>query len=350
MWDSRADLYREIFSIRCHDRRALAMSRPLGQASFMSESAVPVLYILGTGRSGSTLVANSLGRAAGIISVGELHQIWQRGLIEKWYCGCGVRFSECAMWQDVLFDAFGASGVDPHVAVHRHRSVTRVRHVPLVLAAKWRPGLLSHRLGDHLEHLSSLYRSIRRVTGAEVIVDSSKSPSYASLLQMTSTIDLHILHLVRDPRGVAYSLRRNRARADAGSERAMDVVGPVKGSVLWATWNAMAEALALSVRDDRYLRVRYEDVVERPRELIARILGFLGRTGEALPFVDGRTIDLEKCHTVSGNPNRMRHGQVELRCDLEWMTSMRRRDRALVTAITAGGLLRYGYPLRRRLT
>jgi len=40
-------------------------------------------------------------------------------------------------------------------------------------------------------------------------------------------------------------------------------------------------------------------------------------------------------HTVAGNPDRLRHGPVKLRLDDEWVAKMRRRDRVMVTALTA---------------
>ena len=43
-------------------------------------SDVPVLYIGGWGRSGSTLLAHVLAEVPGFVSVGELRYVWQGGL------------------------------------------------------------------------------------------------------------------------------------------------------------------------------------------------------------------------------------------------------------------------------
>jgi hypothetical protein len=43
---------------------------------------VTVLYVAGTGRSGSTLLARVLGEADGFVAAGELRYVWQRGLVE----------------------------------------------------------------------------------------------------------------------------------------------------------------------------------------------------------------------------------------------------------------------------
>ena len=56
-----------------------------------------------------------------------------------------------------------------------------------------------------------------------------------------------------------------------------------------------------------------------------------------------RTIDLRPTHSISGNPDRLRTGPVEIRLDDEWRTGMSRADHRFVTALTWPLLLRYGY-------
>ena len=55
-------------------------------------------------------------------------------------------------------------------------------------------------------------------------------------------IDLTLLHLVRDPRGVAHSWSRTRTRTDRGT--GTDQMGresPLKSAMLWDLWNAAAQ-------------------------------------------------------------------------------------------------------------
>jgi hypothetical protein len=66
------------------------------------DSGIRILYIAGAGRSGSTLLANILGQVEGFFTAGELISIWERGLIQDRFCGCGVPFHDCEVWTGIL--------------------------------------------------------------------------------------------------------------------------------------------------------------------------------------------------------------------------------------------------------
>ena len=67
----------------------------------------------------------------------------------------------------------------------------------------------------------------------------------------------------------------------------------------------------------------------------------VGLEGAALPFVGPSEARTTANHSVAGNPDRLRHGQITLRSDDRWRTAMASRDRRLVSALTAPLLLRY---------
>ena len=48
----------------------------------MNDNPVKVLLLAGSGRSGSTVLANLLGSVEGAFSGGELRYLWERGLRE----------------------------------------------------------------------------------------------------------------------------------------------------------------------------------------------------------------------------------------------------------------------------
>ncbi len=313
----------------------------MGRAT-ADDGRIRVLHITGTGRSGSTLLARLLGSVPGVFAAGEVRFLWERGLAAGGRCGCRLAVRECPVWAAVIERLGPAADPEQAAAFHdRLRVVLRLRR-----AGRWlrrRPLPLSAVERTVADGLLPAYRSIQDVTSAELIVDSSKLPNYAAVLDTIPQIDLYVLHLLRDPRAAAWSWMRGSASgAVEGYDEEMDRLSSAKSSILWAVWNGLT-ARRFECRPERYLRVRYEDVMTSPREAAEQIARWVGLDPASLPFVDDHEALLVDGHVVAGNPNRMGAGSVQFTLDRRWEDAMRGRDRATVTAITAPLMRRFGY-------
>ncbi len=322
---------------------------PDQRAEAQTLMSTAVLYIAGTGRSGSTVLANILGEVDGVFAAGEVRYLWQRGLKESRLCGCGLPVRECPVWSQVLARAGYLDDPRRVDSVMRMLQRTgRIRNLPGILAGGVRHELdpaRSAAYADDRAALSDLYAAMADVTSSRVIVDSSKLPAYANVLAATPGIDLHVVHLIRDPRGAAHSWASKKELSDGAARSHMEQIGPAKSAVLWDVWN-VAGGMLFHGGPDRYLRLRYEDFVADPPTAVRRILAMVGMEDAELPFVNGNEARTTANHSVAGNPDRLRHGQITLRSDDRWRTAMASRDRRLVSALTSPLLLRYGYPLR----
>jgi hypothetical protein len=198
-----------------------------------------------------------------------------------------------------------------------------------------------HRLA--LDHMASLYEAIADVTGCRVIVDSSKSPLYGFALSLVPQLDLHALHLVRDPRAVSYSwLRQASARPASNDPLHRRSFGSASCSWRWMLVNAAAEAL-LGGLGERYKLLRYEDFVRRPAATLTDILTWAGESGSAPASLDAGRLHLARNHTISGNPSRFRTGEIRLQLDDEWRRQMAPGHRRISSAMTWPLRSRYGY-------
>jgi len=301
-----------------------------------------VLYLIGWGRSGSTLIDTLLGEVPGFFSAGELRNIWKEGLREGRSCGCGRPVLDCPVWSPVLDLMRGSVPFRPNAMTSVQERSLRARHA-LPLIRRVRTG---RRLaGGVTSTTEQLYRAIQEVTGARVIVDSSKVPSNAAILATMPTIQPHLLHLVRDPRASAYSWQRQRERLDGKDDELLPRFGLVESSSNWVLFNVAAELMARQDRF-RYLQLRYEDFVRDPRSSLEAVVRWTGEPSDALPFTDRAVASLGDNHTVGGNPGRFRTGRVEIREDAEWRTQQHASHRLLVTTLTLPLLRRYGYAAR----
>jgi len=306
---------------------------------------VKVLYVAGLGRSGSTILANTLGQVEGFFSGGELNFIWKHALIENRLCGCGKPSQECEFWGPVFDGEFGGQSEELAREMMRLQySGARTRHIPMMLTERGRQKIRA-RLGKFLDNTGRLYRAIQSVSDSRVVVDTSKEPAYGYALGMVPGLDLRVLHLIRDPRAAAYSWTKKKRQPDSTEREFMHQKSPTQSAVLWDAWNAAIEALWRQM-PPRYLRLRYEDFVADPRRSFEEILELTGEEDAQLPLVGERDVKLGISHTVSGNPNRFDTGTVELRQDRAWQKQMKPRDRALVTALTLPLLTRYHYSVR----
>ncbi|MEP6758541.1 MAG: sulfotransferase [Actinomycetota bacterium] len=307
-----------------------------------SPPAPRVLFIAGWGRSGSTLLDRMLGQVPGVFSAGELRDVWQRGARENRLCGCGAPFRDCEVWRKVGEVAYGGwDEVDLTEAQSLRERLDRPWATPRLLGSRISPATDAD-VARYVFLLGRLYGAIVEVTGASVIVDSSKIATYALLIRQIPGIDLRTVHLVRDPRGVVYSWRKQVVRADGGGRDAMLRYGVLGASGRYVAYNALAHGLRLA---GPYRFLRYEDLLNAPRDTVARVLAFAGvaTPGETLAFLRPDEADLEPNHTVDGNPMRLRRGPVRLRRDDAWRSELSAVDRSVVGALTAPLALAYGY-------
>lgn len=304
--------------------------------------ATQVIYIGSWGRSGSTLLDLLLGQLPGFFSVGELRYLWERGLGERQLCGCGSPVPDCPFWNAVLEEAFsGTSRLNVGEVLALWKRVDGLARVP---------GLLVQRNPAHEEDvrafrevLDRLYRAVTKVSGASRVVDSSKYASYGLLLAGVPSVELLLLHLVRDSRAVAFSWRRRQVMPEVTTERRyMPLKRPWRSAVFWELENLGLELLRRSA--GRSARLRYEDLTSDPRRWISEALAALGIEAD-LDFLQRRVVHLGPNHTVAGNPLRFRRGEVTIESDLEWRRRLGGGSRRVVTALTWPLLVRYGFRL-----
>lgn len=304
-----------------------------------------VLYIVGSGRSGSTVLDRALDQSPHVTALGELAMIWQHGVLGNRRCSCGTEFHACAFWTDVearspgLFDETAARAIAEGQA-----RTTRTALMPRVLGESGRIALDRSLSPDHLTRTGRLYRAIQEVTGAGTIVDSSKHPYVAWLIGQIEGIEVTYLHLVRDPRATAFSW--SRVRAEPGAAGAvMNRYSSLSSSAQWDLWNAAALAVT---RGHRSSLVRYEDFAADPGRVLDAILDGLGHPQLGPETLTGSTLALRPGHAVSGNPMRFATGPVTIEVDDEWQRRMPRPRRALVAAVTAPVRARLAVERKRR--
>ncbi|WP_298801734.1 sulfotransferase domain-containing protein [uncultured Pseudokineococcus sp.] len=296
-------------------------------------------------RSGSTLTDLMLDGLPGHVAVGELFYLWRNGVQRDNLCSCGAAFSRCPFWDAVGEVAFGGwSGALATRVLRLQDEVDRTSRIPLLLS---RRGSAAFRaaLAEYDDVLGRLYRAIRDVSGERVVVDSSKRPSLAYVLRGARDVDLRVVHVLRDPRGVAYSFSKVvPLPAGASHESTMPRSSTLKVARRWNTVNASISALRAT--GVPLVQVRYEDLVAHPQQQLRRVAALRPDLPLALgdlSFVEDGVLRTGTTHVVVGGRVRLGDDAVRLRLDEAWRREMPGRSRRAVSALTAPARAVYGY-------
>jgi hypothetical protein len=302
---------------------------------------VKVLFIGGMGRSGSTLLDRMLGSVSGVVTIGEFRKFWRRGLEANELCGCGEPLRSCPFWDAVVAGAGEADFEGARAA--EDRLLRSLKNTARFRVSRLRDETFRRDLEAFAAARAAMLRSVVEVSGATLVVDSSKGPLYGMALALSPGLAVTPVHLVRDGRAVAYSwARKKEVRRTAEHTDLMPTLSAPVAAGHWVTKSVQMELGWPGGR--RPMRVHYEDMVREPKATVRRLLR---RAGHPVPEEQrGPEMGVVRFgvdHTVLGNPSRFEQGEVAVRLDDEWRRAMPVAAKATVTALALPLLTAYGY-------
>ncbi len=270
-----------------------------------------VVYILGSGHCGSTLLHLLMNAHPELFGAGEMSFIskMKRRAIEE---GEDIKELEAVrseMWQ-AIFNRFK----DYDDTVLEDLSFNQFRQVPTTeyLAR-------SHQFSVWRDMNLALFRAIQEVSGKDWILDSSKSAGRCLQLHGVLGDRLRVVHVVRDRRGVFSSYLKKYG-----------VPYGLRSSILVPIYCYLAQALLGKVT----LRIRYEELVQNPEVTLRKICRFLDIDYSA------QMLDFRAVPDYSVNGNRMRFSSSsEIVLDEKWRRTLSKRNKAIFSVF--GGWLNW---------
>ncbi|MEN8239368.1 MAG: hypothetical protein ABFR53_09225, partial [Actinomycetota bacterium] len=221
-------------------------------------SPTTVAFIVGKGRSGSTILGDVLGSVNGAFHVGELWRLWSDGLDESHTCSCGETVRGCALWGPILAE-FSSTPLGAEVLAHPQSLIDLQQSLfSFRGAAKGRitRGGYRSRADRYRDAMSILYESIAKISNADLLIDTSKWPLDPSLLDAPAGIRTYGIHLVRDPCDVAASWKRTKYFPDTNEP--MPTFSSAHTAASWIARNIAAEWTGRRI-GPRMMTLRYED-------------------------------------------------------------------------------------------
>jgi hypothetical protein len=290
-----------------------------------------VVYIGGIEHNGSTLLGLTLGNHPQIECIGELSQLPRLGWAGDQLCACGENIADCQYWRNVRQTWSGITQADIDVLITAENIFDRNSSLPRLLLEK---NIRSAAFARYSSQPRVLFEAIQHITGKPVIVDTSKRVSRALALSMMEGIDLRLIHLVRDARGVAHS--------SAKPQRAIQREW-WKSAARWHYINGSFRIVSHMLDKEKIMIVRYEDFIAQPEELLAQIGDFIGVDLTSVASVLSSGGALASGHIGIGNGFLQGEQQIVLRRTIDWPQKMPRDDQRKVWRVTARSMRRYGY-------
>jgi Sulfotransferase family len=340
-----------------------------------TEAPVKVLEITGLGRSGSTILDIVLGNHPDIESVGEVGNLALNGWISREslggidsrklripICTCGKRLDvgyvhtpdeACPFWSSVRREWVERTGPESIEAYPKlQNDFEPQRRCPRLLYEGRRR---SASFRSYATLTRTFFESIRAVSGKPVIVDSSTVPVQAFALGMIPGIDLYVVHLVRDGRGVLTShigsfrddrqagVRRYREGRPMWKTAARRKVIYLVSVVRWIVRNLATQWVCARLGPDKTMRLRYEDFVADPRGALEGIGSLLDLDMTELADAASSGEPMQAGHNVGGNRTK-KSGTITLRPDAqEWRTALSPTEQRLSWALMGWLMRPYGY-------
>ncbi len=223
-----------------------------------------VVYVMGSGRSGSTILGVALGNCDSICYAGEL---------DNWLVRSGIPvlggLERTRFWSTVRDDVPGASELFGNRA---QRDLERSFAPFRIHRWRARRGLRE----GYRRVTEDLYRAIARAAGVTHVVDTSHFPLRAWELQALAGIDLYLIFLVRDPRNVVDSFNLYLNRNDV-TERRLRVLST--NANLWLT-HLLSVLVFLRQPRERRMLLRHEEFLADPEGMLRQILDRVGSAAE----------------------------------------------------------------------
>jgi hypothetical protein len=284
-----------------------------------------VVFLMGSGHSGSTILGVTLGNCEGFFYAGELDN-W---LVRKGASLLGGT-DRTRFWNEVrdgVEDAEGAFGGDAQRYLERSSAILRPGKAALraQLRTRWAPVT------------EALYRSIARTADATHIVDSAHFPLRARELKRLEGIDLYLVFLVRDPQQVVHSFVKHVNRHALAERRWRTLVTNADMSLTYL----LGTLVFLSHPRERRALLRHEDFLADPQGVLRAIFALTGsqsgppdlaqlQTG--FPMQANRLIKSEMVSFRGGAGRPPRHSRLTAFVQRPWETVfslLRPRMRAL---------------------
>lgn len=270
--------------------------------SSVDDSIPEIIYIMGTGRSGTTILEVLLSNNPGICGVGEVNYIFEHCLRNNVTCSCGKPSLECMFWKRINQRCNWAKS-KLQLIIDVFRSIEWHTNFPLIylnLVPKKKMRLYS-------DVNRRLFHAIQSISGQMVIVDSSKYAGRALALSRIFSSRLRVLCVTRSPQGLLKAFQNKNTQEQKPKS--------LMGTLAYYVYVLICCRLVANRIGQNAYQIRYDDLVADPMGTLKSIENWSGLDLSEARAKISRGDLFEIGHIVTGNRLR-RKWKVRFQPDL----------------------------------
>ena len=249
-----------------------------------------IIFILGPGRNGSTLLEALLNQHDSTVSVGEVYRYWERFYKRETLCSCREKIQQCKFWSAVNEEILNNY---PH---------------PLDLIKSEIKEVLKYKNFYHLNkpnhwktlrgEVKNLYQAIFNISDNKIIIDSSKSPSWGIFLDTIPDFKVHFIDLRRNLVEVGNSWKKKKVLKEYYDK---EVYMPIKKDFQIIKEYIKTSILIsrISKKSQYLITVQYEDLCNHTDRIIDSIWKSFEIAGS-----DKMNGTSRFSHSIAGNPEK----------------------------------------------
>jgi len=308
------------------------------------ENKINVIYLAGVSYCGSTLLSFILNTHPQIFSIGEMGP-YAPFEHEGYKCSCGSKIHECPFIikiKDIMEKNYN---LPFNTGKWNLRHEIALNRITKFLTRSPKSNCFLFLISPFLNIFSINYKELIRlysfrneafiraslaVSDKKFFFDATKSYRRIILYSKNPNINLKVLHLVRDPRGYAFSAYKRHRKA-------LNI-----GALEWRKENHFIGNYVNSLKTNQALRLKYENFCVNPQKSLKILTEFIG--ARSFNIRTDQFGDNE--HHIIGNDMRLRPRALKtIRLDEKWRNNLSFSDQKMIFNITSKLAHIYGYNL-----
>lgn len=273
------------------------------------------VYVVGIARTGSTVLCHLLSEHPSVFNGGEITRL-ARWLREDRDCACGMAVSDCSFWRRLTGMPWIHEWLLSEMGLHLVRTQMQTGTGGLISdqAAAFRSGGSEPTDLEDVTLYVQVVREIASLSGADFIVDNSKSPSVGALTYAQNPTGTRIVIVVRDARGVVCSTVRRTGQS------------VTRLGLGWVFFYLKVRIMLRGVPRSQVRVVKYEALCRRPSSVVANVFEWLG-----VPSAPER--HAATSHAIGGSDSALGPTGGLRRSDNRWRQELSLGQRALLAVL-----------------